>query len=254
MRLVSYNILDGGEGRADPLAEVIEAQNPDVVALVEATDRTVIERLANRLGMDYIQAMGTSQASALLTRWTIRESINHALTRQGLSKSLLEATVLDPRGQEWIFGVVHLHAHASEADEQQRERELKVVLDVFAEHRQAHRPHILAGDFNANAPIQRIDPQKLKPSSRKEWEANGGQIPRRAIQRLLDQGYLDSLAIAHPEQAASAGTFSTQFPGQRVDFIFTHGLEPSRIKQAWIEHDRLAKYAGDHFPVGANIE
>ena len=34
MRLVSYNILDGGEGRADPLAEVIEAQRPDVIGLV----------------------------------------------------------------------------------------------------------------------------------------------------------------------------------------------------------------------------
>ena len=38
MRIVRYNILDGGEGRADPLAEVIEAQRPDLVALVEATD------------------------------------------------------------------------------------------------------------------------------------------------------------------------------------------------------------------------
>ena len=37
MRIVSYNILDGGEGRADPLAEVIEAQRPEVVALVGVT-------------------------------------------------------------------------------------------------------------------------------------------------------------------------------------------------------------------------
>ena len=31
MRVVSYNILDGGEGRADPLAEVLIARRPDVV-------------------------------------------------------------------------------------------------------------------------------------------------------------------------------------------------------------------------------
>ncbi len=254
MRLVTYNILDGGEGRADPLAEVIEAQNPDVVALVEATDPTVIERIANRLRMDHIQAVGRSQAAALLTRWTIRESVNHALLRQGLSKSLLEAMVVDPDGEEWILGVVHLHAHATEADEQARERELDIVLDIFARHRAARTPHLLTGDFNANSPMQRLNPQNLKPSSREAWNANGGQIPRRVIQRLLDEGYVDTLAAAHPDIAATTGTFSTQFPGQRVDFIFSHGIDRSRIQHAWIEHDRLAKYAGDHFPVGVEIQ
>src|SRR3954467_4701123 len=86
MRIVSYNILDGGEGRADPLAEVIEAQRPDVVALVEATDLSVIERVARRLRFDYVQAVGRDQASALLTRYTIRDSINHALLDDRLTK------------------------------------------------------------------------------------------------------------------------------------------------------------------------
>ena len=39
MRIVSYNILDGGVGRADPIAEVLLAQRPDVVGLVEADER-----------------------------------------------------------------------------------------------------------------------------------------------------------------------------------------------------------------------
>src|SRR5580765_3303972 len=118
MRAVSYNILDGGEGRADPIAEVIEAQRPDVVCLVEASDLAVVERIANRLKMDFVQAMGRKKgaASALLTRYTIRESVNHALLREGLSKSLLEATLVDSAGMEWIVGVVHLHAHALEED------------------------------------------------------------------------------------------------------------------------------------------
>src|SRR5688500_4183866 len=112
MRIVTYNILDGGEGRADPLAEVIEAQRADVVALVEADDLTVIERIARRVKMDYVHAPGRKQASALLTRFAIRDSVNHALLRDGLSKSLLEASVVDDRGAAWSFGVVHLHHYA----------------------------------------------------------------------------------------------------------------------------------------------
>ena len=253
MRIVSYNILDGGEGRADPLAEVIEAQRPDVVGLVEATDLAVIERIARRLGMDFVHAPGREQASALLSRFVIRESINHALLQPKLSKSLLEATVVDERGQEWVFGVVHLHHYATEDDERQREVELSVVREAFAPHRAGTRAHVILGDFNANSPIQRIDPQKCKPSTRAAWEQNGGQLPRRVIQAMLNDGYIDTLHARHGEQASVLGTFSTQFPGQRVDYIFVHGIDPGGIKEARIEHDRLARYASDHFPVIAEI-
>src|SRR5437773_11205298 len=100
MRLVSYNILDGGEGRADPLAEVVEAQRADVVCLVEATDMGVIERIASRLKMDYVQAAGREQATALLTRYTSRESNNHALPAPQLSNPVRTATVVEPdRGE-----------------------------------------------------------------------------------------------------------------------------------------------------------
>ena len=82
MRIISYNILDGGVGRADPLAEVIEAQKPDVVALVEADDLSVLQRIAQRLDMDYVQAVGKDgKASAILSRHRIRDSVNHGAIR-----------------------------------------------------------------------------------------------------------------------------------------------------------------------------
>jgi endonuclease/exonuclease/phosphatase family metal-dependent hydrolase len=36
-----------------------------------------------------------------------------------------------------------------------------------------------------------------------------------------------------------------------VDYIFTFGIDSPR--DAWIEQDRLARYASDHFPVGVEI-
>ncbi len=251
MRVLTYNILDGGEGRADPLAEVIQANRADVVALVEATNLQVIERIANRLKMDYVHAPGReSQASALLTRWTLRESVNHGLLRQGLSKSLLQATLVSPAGEQWVFGVVHLHAHAQDSDEQRRELELDIVLDVFRKYRDANTPHVLLGDFNANSPADQINVDKVKPRTRQDWEANGRQLPSRAIQKILDAGYVDTLGGG----GTFSGTFTTQFPGQRVDYIFVHGIDAARVASAWVEQDRLAKYASDHFPVGAAIE
>ena len=88
MRMVSYNILDSGEGRADPLAEIIEAQRADVVCLVEASDLSVVERIANRLKMDYVQAPGRKkQASALLTR-----PRHFSITRQTYTHSMCGGT------------------------------------------------------------------------------------------------------------------------------------------------------------------
>ena len=253
MRIVSYNILDGGEGRADPLAEVILAQKPDLVALVEAGNLDVLERIGKRLDMDYIQAEGAGEhAVALYSRWPIVQSINHGVVR-GTPRCLLEVLVRRPDGPEWTIGVTHLHPRASEPDEAEREQELGSLLDIFKPHRDRKQPHILCGDLNANSPIQQIDPDKVKARTREAWEANGGQIPRRVIQRLLDEGYLDSLHAVRGEEAGRMYSFTTQETGQRIDYIFTWGIDRAKLTAAWIEQDRLAKYASDHYPVGLEV-
>jgi endonuclease/exonuclease/phosphatase family metal-dependent hydrolase len=255
MRIVSYNILTGGEGRADPLAEVLIAQRADVIGLVEAEDPAVLERIARRLNMDYVQGPGNrGGASALLSRFPIRDSVNYAPLEGGLSKSLLRASVEAPGGAVWHFGVAHLHARAGEADEAVREAELAIVLKAFADLRASGTPHVLMGDFNANSPVQRIDLSKVKPKTREQAAGNpGGEIPRRVVEQLANAGYLDTYHSKHPDLAATRGTFTTQFPGQRVDYVFAHGIEAARVREAWIEYDRLATYASDHYPVGVEI-
>ena len=253
MRLVSYNILDGGTGRADPLAEIILAQRSDIIVLVETEDPAVVERIATRAKMDFIRAGDGRQSATILSRWPIVETVDHAALRREISKSLLEATVRPPEGTEWIIGAAHLHAGAFDADEQVREKEVDAVLEAFARHRRERRRHVLAGDFNANAPYQRIDPSRCKPKTQQAWEANGGDVPRRVVQRLLDAGYVDTLRAADEQKAAADVSFTTLHPGQRVDYVFGFGIEPERIRDAWIEHDRLAKYASDHYPVGVEF-
>jgi endonuclease/exonuclease/phosphatase family metal-dependent hydrolase len=254
MRIVSYNILDGGVGRADPLAEVIMAQRADIIALVEADDAAMLERIADRTKMEFIHARGGKKGAALLSHWPIRQTIDHSALISDGPKSLLEATVVDPvRQQEWTVGVAHLSAKAREENETKRERELAVALDRFKHHRDAQRPHLLVGDFNSNAPYQQIDPSKCKPETREAWHANGEKIPRRVVQKILDAGYVDSLCAFDPQKSKTQGSFSTQFPGQRVDYIFAFGIGVPKIRRAWIEQDRLAKYASDHFPVGAEF-
>ena len=293
MRIVSYNILDGGIGRADPLAEVLLAQRADVIGLVEADDPAMLDRIAWRLGFDCIAAEGRKgRTAALLTRGRIVESINHAarramppraaatlsdiaaarpdiaaarpdiaaarraagsaMTRSRSPRSFLEATVEVDRAQ-LTFGLLHTTAKASQRREHKRERELAAVLDVFADRRAAATPHVLMGDFNATSPLHKVERERLPDASRKYFDKQG-DLPRSAITSILDAGYLDTLAVVSPEAAPTSATFTTLQPGQRVDFIFTFGLAPEAVTAAWIETDRLATYASDHYPVGAQLQ
>jgi endonuclease/exonuclease/phosphatase family metal-dependent hydrolase len=249
MRILSYNILDGGGPRLELLGRVIEAERPDVVGLVEAEDPGVVEGLAGRLNMDFIRAEGSKKASALLSRFPIRHSINHAPQHPNLSKSLLEAAVVDPSGAQWTLGVLHLHARGTEHDETIREGEIAEVLEIFRPHREARRPHLLLGDFNSNAPYQKIEPTLCKPSTQKAFYSNGGHLPRRVIARLLDEGYADSLRTLYPLMSQTCGSFSTEKPGQRVDYIFTFGIDASRLQKARVVYDEPARDASDHYPV-----
>ncbi|TME59276.1 MAG: endonuclease/exonuclease/phosphatase family protein, partial [Chloroflexi bacterium] len=55
-RILSYNILVGATRRVDPLTRMIQAAQPDVVGLVEATNPRVIEELARRLDMQHVMS------------------------------------------------------------------------------------------------------------------------------------------------------------------------------------------------------
>ena len=92
--------------------------------------------------------------------------------------------------------------------------------------------------------MQKIDPARCKPRTRKEWEENGGGVPRRVVSRMLQAGYVDSLHAADPAAAETLGSFTTEFPGQRVDYILTWGIEPARIR---VRLDR-ARRSGEGTP------
>ncbi len=253
MRLVSYNILDGGVGRADPLAEILQAQRADIVVLLEADELSVVERIAARLEMDFVFSGGKKHACAVLSRFAIRDSVNYALLHPDLTNSFTLAAMVEPDGRIWRVGAIHLHAKALLKDEQKRLKEAQAILYLTQKLRDTGMSHLLVGDFNANSPIQKIVREKCKPSTQEQMDQNGGTVPRQVIERLLEEGYVDTLQARWGERAAEMGSFSTQYPGQRVDYIFAHGIASEQVADAWIEKDRLATYASDHYPIGVEI-
>lgn len=78
VRVASLNLMSGGVGRADPIAEVLLAQESDVLALSQAVDDDVFNRLRNRLSMHAVRFGGV----ALLSRGPIAACVDFNALRR----------------------------------------------------------------------------------------------------------------------------------------------------------------------------
>lgn len=252
MRLLSYNILDGGEGRIDPIAEVIRQSQADVVFIAEAASRLLFEKLADRLGFDAFYAekpQNPENSVGLLSRWNIREAINLGSSATELSRGALQATV-NKGDMEFTFLGVHLHARPTLADEEIRIKEVATLLKKAASLK--GRAHAIVGDFNASHPDQIMDVSKLPAKHQKRVADQNGVIPREAISAVLSAGYLDSHAINRTPRDFQK-SFTTSAPEMRLDYIFISPELKPRLKDCTIVQSAIGKYASDHYPVLAEF-
>jgi len=237
LKVVSYNIENGGTGRLELLVEIIRGQQPDAVALLEASDKASAEILARRLGMPLVYGEANSDASiAWLSRLPIARSENHRLPV--LSKTLLEIAVVW-NGSDVSLFATHLIHGRTRASAERRSAEAQAILEVLRARRGA--PHVLVGDFNA---IHPADPLGEPPIGETR-----GYFARKPIWLLLAAGYTDCYRRLH---SATAGyTYPAWHPWMRLDYIFAGASMAERLYASDIVMEEQARRASDHLPVWA---
>ena len=208
VKVLGYNIQDGGAGRLATIAGVIRRQEPDAVALLEAIDRAGIAMRADDVGirLAFGEASGGYHV-AWLSRLPIRRSTNHRLAV--LAKTLLEIEV------DWAGAPRHLFAThlASRHDPRPPAAEIVAILGVLRPL--ADRPHLLVGDLNALHPDDRVGTPPA--GTVKRGDAADG-APRQAIRQLLASGYVDCFRRLHPE--APGFTYPSAAPWLRLDDVY----------------------------------
>ena len=249
MRLLSYNIREGGVGRAEQIAEVISAASPDVVALQEARHPAVVERIATLAGFPYwgsrpLHSTGfLSRVPVIEHGWRHPPRTRHALLEVSLGDGL-------PR----VF-VLHLRAWFSKWNEQRRARELRGLLDGIQEQlvreQHAFAFHVLCGDFNALAPGERFDPSPMPAWIRGMVWLSGRDIARSTIEMMGADGYADAWRTVHPDSEREPGyTFPVWNPHVRLDYVFTPAAYAARVKSCEVRRTpEVARTASDHFPL-----
>ena len=244
LKLLSYNIRYGGEGRERFLISVIREISPDIVVFQEAVRTPVIERLARETEM---RAWGSRPGYSLgfMSRLEIDEHQWHQ--PRGARHSFLELVV--PGTEFRIFGV-HLSAIHSKWTERRRIREIRALLAGIEAHQEGF--HVLVGDFNTLAPGEllnvRLLPPRLRPlvwlSGRIQWET---------IKVLLNTRYVDGYRTLRPHEPGF--TFPPWSPHLRLDYVFVPRAFADRLRGcSVINGSTPAVQASDHFPLLAELD
>ena len=160
VRVMTYNLHQGfnvhGSHGLEDIARVIQAEDPDIIALQEVSRGWVVNGsvdmlvwLSQRLEMDYVwgPAADPVWGNAVLSRLPIISSQNHRMPNNDtvrLDRAFLTVEV-DVGGGETI-DVVATHFHSGDGDSAIRIPQAKAVLGAVDNNRTT----VLLGDFNAH--------------------------------------------------------------------------------------------------------
>jgi endonuclease/exonuclease/phosphatase family metal-dependent hydrolase len=245
LKLLSYNIRYGGVGREDRLAAVVREIDPDLVIFQEATRPQVVERVAERAGMN-VWGARPGHSLGFMSRVGIAHHEWHK--PPGARHPFLEIVT---SGTEFrIFGL-HLSAVHSNWTERRRVRELRALLNGIEKHQEGF--HVLVGDFNTRAPGELLDTRRLPARLRPLVWLSGGKIRWETIRIMLDARYVDGYRSLNPSDEGY--TFPTWDPHVRLDYLFLPAPFADRLKACRVVNGSpVVAEASDHFPLFAHLE
>jgi exonuclease III len=146
-----------------------------------------------------------------------------------------------------VYGV-HLVAHPAFLFEWWRTWELS-VLARRASHCQS-RACLIAGDFNAVDPDDRVDMDTLPLRVKKMLRWQGGRVLRMAMRKMQSIPYRDCFRHLHP--SADGYTFPAPKPNVRFDYVFMSADLKSKLRRCDVVTEIPAvQKASDHYPVVA---
>ena len=233
VRVMTYNIHQGfdayGRHGLEAIAGVIEAENPDVVALQEITRGWLINGsvdtlvwLSQRLGMDYVfgPAGDAVWGNAVLSRYPVREVRNRFMPNNDqlvMDRAYLTLEVDLGGGETLEVLATHFHNGEEEEDAALRMPQALEVLGAI----DSTRTVVLLGDLNASPG----HPEML---------------------RIAGAGFVDAFAAAGP--GGDGFTWPADALDQRIDYVWTS--PDLRVSG----YSRPVSTASDHLAVAVTVD
>lgn len=247
---MTYNVLNGGMGRAELIVEVLRDISADVIVLQEVFGDSLVRSIGDALGMQYFVARGNSKYQlAVLSRWPIGARHSHH-PFPPIQQTVLEVIIDCPNGRPLAVFGVHPVPRPLVFLEWWRRWELGVALKRLERHRASGC--LLLGDFNASAPADAPDVRRLGFLNRVCILLQGQRIYRLAIRAVLEAGMIDCFRALHPD--AQGFTYGPPAPFGRIDYIFASATLRPCLTKCFVAREPMAvDRASDHYPVVAEF-
>ena len=230
VRVMAYNIHQGfgtsGAFSLEDIAQVIESESADIVALQEVSRAWLVDGavdtlswLSQRLEMDYAwgPAADSAWGNAVLSRYPILHMENHEMPNNAdfpLDRAFLWVEI--DVGEEDPLRIIATHFHHVRDESEHRIPQTEAVLERWAGMAQT----VLLGDLN-------------------------GRPKDREIKMLPEAGLLDSFVDAG--EAGHGFTSPSEDPNKRIDYVWTSpDLKSTGYSSA-------GSQASDHLPVAVTV-
>lgn len=265
MRIVSYNIWDGGVNKAggdrqEALFTILEKTKPDLLLLTEACgfsapDKDPFQTWRKRLGMEgeMIEAPSGFHLALLARKPCVISSVE-AIHKQIFYHGCLSAEVKTPLGEVLILGV-----HLNPFDPQQRLSETRHI----AREAHADRNVLLMGDFNSISPSDEIHdslwklPRRILARHIRDTD-HPKEFDSRALSILEYAGFTDLFRKSNPEDPG--WTIPTEVGSpfhtthMRLDYVFATDPMVKKLSKIEVLRTPETKTASDHFPLVCDFE
>jgi exonuclease III len=248
LTVLTYNILNGGRQGEDALLAIITELQPDIVVVQELLDERLLKRFARSLNTDWFFARGNSRYHlGLLSRYPIVDAFSYH--RWPIRTALLEATIALGGYPLHLWGV-HLMPHLGVPFKLWRVAEVSVMMQRT--RRMQDEPCLIAGDWNAIAPDDRVLIHALPPALRWCVLAQGGRTYPWAIAIAQQNHWVDCFRRKHPE--TPGWTLPSHQPNARLDYLFANPVLVSYLQDCSIvTRPLLVHTASDHLPLQASF-
>lgn len=249
----------GGRDRLDQVAQVVDEQAPDVLALQELRgfDRDgLMATVAGRVGMTpHLARSCFGQPAAVLVRppyrvvdaGPVRRPFHHAAARVVVATSAGPFTVLG----------THLYPYSG------GRRRMEVDWLLAAVRRAPGPLTLVTGDLNSLDPsVDHTARLATMPTlyRRRHLRRSGDAVDTRAIARLLAAGLVDLWPARNADAPEPTGhTVPTllggaEFAGMRLDYLLGSSAVAQRVRDCRVIRDGTAATASDHYPLLATLE
>ncbi|MFN8413224.1 MAG: endonuclease/exonuclease/phosphatase family protein [Anaerolineales bacterium] len=250
IRVMTYNILNGGQTRENSILDVIQTAKPDVIILQEVFSDELLKFLSDALGMDYYMGAGNKKRKvALLSKLPIHSFKNHHPLFP-IWRNFIDAEVeIEPNKTINIIGV-HPIANLGFPFEIWRFWETKHILNYVQKSK--IESCLIAGDFNAIAPKEKVKTENMPNWLKWIIYLQGNRVYHFSLQALISAGFTDCFRLLNSD---AGFTLPPPTPNARLDYIFANDKMKNHLKNCWVVRDpKSTNLASDHYPVMAEFD